>query len=187
MSEFGAVTAGTVIGGASGKAVSDGINTIFGKVNQQTVKAAGKETDAKKAVAAKKDLPALTVSPPVAHDVDTGVPGPPPLVGHSFPRQEPALPVATNFVPDVPFSPATMTDALPAQPIPPPPVMTPEALQQVTVGMSRAEVLKRGDPSSRVAMFEGGHMVETFSYRANGQRFGAVRVQDGAVASIVTQ
>ena len=65
--------------------------------------------------------------------------------------------------------------------------MTPESLKQVTVGMSRADVLKLGDPSSRVAMFEGGHMVETFSYRVDGRRFGIVRVQDGAVAKIDAQ
>jgi hypothetical protein len=52
--------------------------------------------------------------------------------------------------------------------------------------MTRAEVLKLGDPSSRIAMFEDGHMTETFSYRAGGQRFGRLQLQDGAVVKIDT-
>jgi hypothetical protein len=189
MTDFGAATAGAVVGGASGKSVSDGLTAIFGKVDQQTVKAAGKETSTKsdgaksdRDTAVKKDAPALTVSPGVARDVDTGVPPPPPV--RPIARQEPTLPVAANFVTPPPFAPSTMADALPLAPIPPPPTMTPESLKQVSVGMSRADVLKLGDPSSRIAMFEGGHMVETFSYRAEGQRFGIVRLQDGAVAKI---
>jgi hypothetical protein len=178
MTEFGAVAAGSAVGGAGGKSASDGINNIFGKVNQQTVKAAGKE------VPAKKEAAALTVAPGVARDVDTIVPAPPGGAPRSTARQAPAIPVAANIGGPMPFSASTMADALPSQPIPPPPTMTPESLKQVTVGMSRADVLKLGDPSSRIAMFEDGHMVETFSYRADGQRFGVVKVQDGAVAKI---
>jgi hypothetical protein len=178
MTEFGAAAAGSAVTGTSGASVGDGIANIFGKVNQQTANAAGR------AVTAKKEEPALMVTPGTARNVDTGVPEPPPPAGHSMVRQEPALPVAANFTIPVPFPLSAMADALPLQPIPPPPTMTPESLKQVTVGMSRAEVLRLGDPASRIAMFEGGHMVETFSYRADGQRFGSVRVQDGAVAKV---
>ncbi|HEV2201532.1 MAG TPA: hypothetical protein VGR73_17060 [Bryobacteraceae bacterium] len=188
MTEFGAVAAGSTVGGAGGKAVSDGINNIFGKVGQQTVKAAGKESPAPKE---SKETPALTVAPGVPRDVDTGVPAPPPEAGHPAVRKAPAAPptldAAANTVVPVPFSAATIADAMPAQPIPPPPTMTPEALKQVTSGMSRADVLKLGDPASKLAMFEDGHYVETFSYRADGQRFGRVRLQDGAVVTIETQ
>lgn len=184
MTEFGAAAAGSALGGANGKSVNDGISNIFGKLNQQTAKAAGKET------APKKDAPAPVVAkdvtPSVTRDIDTGVPPPPPLA-HSGARQESTLPVAANFVTPVPFAPSTMAEALPLVPIPPPPTMTPESLKQVSLGMSRTDVLKLGDPSSRIAMFEGGHMVETFSYRADGQRFGIVRLQDGAVAKIDAQ
>jgi len=178
MTEFGAAAASSAVSGTSGTSVSDGIANIFGKVNQQAANAAGKRT------AANKEEPALTAAPGVARNVDKGVPEPPPPTGHSTARQEPALPVAANFTIPVPFPLSTMADALPLQPIPPPPTMTPESLKQVTVGMSRAEELRLGDPSSRIAMFEGGHMVETFSYRTDGQRFGSVRVQDGAVAKV---
>jgi hypothetical protein len=79
-----------------------------------------------------------------------------------------------------------MADALPLNPIVPPPTMTPESFKQVTVGMPRAEVLKLGDPASRIQMFEDGHLIETLSYRAGGQRFGRLRLEDGAVAKIET-
>jgi hypothetical protein len=189
MTEFGAAVAGSTVGGAAGKSVSDGITSIFGKVNQQTVKAAGKDTAKEttaKGITANKDAPVLSLAPSVARDVDTGVPPPPPPL-HSMARPAASLPVAANLWAPVPFAPSTMADALPLAPIPPPPTMTPDSLQKVTVGMSRAEVLKLGDPSSRVAMFEDGHMVETFSYRADGQRFGMVRMQDGAVAKVDVQ
>ena len=85
-----------------------------------------------------------------------------------------------------PFAPLTMADALPAKPIAPPPTMTPETFTQLTVEMPRAAVLILGEPASRIAMFEDGHMIETFSYRASGQRFGRLQLQDGAVAKIET-
>src|ERR1700722_3157158 len=44
LTEFGAVAAGSTLGGAGGKPVSNGISAIFGKVDHQTAKAAGKET-----------------------------------------------------------------------------------------------------------------------------------------------
>ena len=43
MTEFGAAAAGSAVGAGGGKAVSTGIDAIFGKLNDQTVKAAGKE------------------------------------------------------------------------------------------------------------------------------------------------
>jgi hypothetical protein len=186
MTEFGAAAAGSTVGGAGGKTVSEGINNIFGKVGQQTVKAAGKESAAPKESAPKesKESPALTLAPGVPYG-DTIVP-PPPEIRRPAP-QTASAPVATSLAIPVPFSPSTLADAMPAQPIPPPPTMTPEALKQVTAGMSRADVLKLGDPSSKLAMFEGGHYIETFSYRADGQRFGRVRFQDGAVVTIEAQ
>lgn len=177
MTEFGAATAGSVVGGASGKSVSDGINSIFGKLNQQTVRAAGTDP------APKKETSALTVAPGVARDVDTMVPAPP-SAGHAKAKPAPALPIATKFDPPVPFAPASLADALPSPPLPPPPSMTPESLKRVTIGMHRAELLRLGDPSSRVSMFDDGHLVETFSYRADGQRFGRIEVQDGIVAKV---
>lgn len=177
MTEFGAAAAGGTVGGASGKAVSTGISTIFGKVNEQTVKAAGKE----------KEAPSPKPAPPggaargSAGSVDTFVPPPPPSAAT---RRVVAVGAAENIPQHVPFAPFTVADALPATPIPPPPTMTPESFKQVSMGMSRADVLKLGDPASRLAMFDDGHMMETFSYRAAGERFGRLQLQDGAVVKI---
>ena len=109
------------------------------------------------------------------------MPPPPPIAGHARGIEAPQV-----IAQQVTFAPPTLADALPPTPIAPPPTMTPEKLQQVTVGMPRADVLKFGEPSSRIAMFEDGHMIETFSYRADGERFGRLQLQDGAVAKIDT-
>ena len=191
MTEFGAAAAGSTVGGASGKAVSDGISGIFGKVNQQAANAAGKGStkEAKEPPKEAKQAPALPAAPGVARDVDAGVPPPPPETGRSAARTSadgpPALNAGANAA--APFPTSTLADAMPAQPIPPPPAMTPEGLKQVVTGMSRADLLKLGDPSAKIAMFDGGHYVETFSYWASGQRFGRVRLEDGAVVTIEGQ
>ena len=178
-------------------------------MNDQTVKAAGKETE-KDGKAKDKEAPVIKPAPTaltaphiagnvapsgytgspgpapsggrsagarsVASNVDTSVPPPPPLPVTAPARKVAAEPSALYNPWDAPFALFTMADALPANPLPPPPTMTPESFRQVSAGMTRAEVLKLGDPSSRIAMFEDGHMVETFSYRAGGQRFGAAAI-----------
>lgn len=222
MTEFGAAAAGGAVGAASGKAVSNGIDAVFGKLNDQTVKAAGKEeaktkAEAKPDATSKPDVkpaakqtastsaPATvsTGAPAVANpfapssrassrsaakhvaatrvrsDADDSVPPPPPIAGHERSLEPPRITAQQTA-----FAPLTLADALPAQPIAPPPAMTPEKLQRVTLGMRRADVLKFGEPSSRIQMFEDEHMVEIFSYRADGERFGRLRLEDGAVAKI---
>ena len=74
LTEFGAVTAGSAVGGASGKSVSNGINAIFGKVDRQTAKAAAKETKIDKEPQAE----ALKVAPGAPAADPGGVPLPPP-------------------------------------------------------------------------------------------------------------
>jgi hypothetical protein len=221
LTEFGGAAAGGAVGAASGKAVSNGIDAVFGKLNDQTVKAAGKEEGKPKAEVKPDAAPKPDVKPaakqtastsapsPVsaggsgvnpfaassrasgrtaakhvaaAHvrsDPDDSVPPPPPIAGHGRNLEPPRVTAQ-----QIAFAPLTLADALPAQPIAPPPAMTPEKLQQVTVGMRRADVLKLGEPSSRIQMFEDEHMVEIFSYRADGERFGRLRLEDGAVAKI---
>src|SRR6266853_1870576 len=71
LTEFGAVSAGSTVGGASGKSVSNGITAIFGKVNEQTTKAAGKKEESAP--------PALKLGPGLPKEDAGGVPLPPPL------------------------------------------------------------------------------------------------------------
>ena len=186
MTDFGAAAAVGTVGGANGKVVSDGVSAIAGKVNEHTVKAADKDKEKDKETPAAKQAPAAALTGNAAHTADTSVPAPP--SGRAPARKAAAGPVALdtllNNAPQVPFAPFTLADALPAKPLSPPPVMTPESFRHVSMGMRRADVLKLGDPSSRVAMFDDGHMVETFSYRAAGERFGRLQLQDGTVVKI---
>jgi hypothetical protein len=174
MTEFGAAAAGGSIGAAGGRSLSNGISSIFGKVDQQMGKAA------------KADAPAMTVAPGVPKD--GGVPLPPAPVGVPVSR----TPVRRQAEPaqaavQVPFPVGVLSDALPAQPPPPPPTMSPEDFKNLTTGMSRADVLKLGIPSSRITTFEDGHLVESYSYRENHQRFGGLKLTDGVVSSVQAQ
>ncbi len=181
LTEFGAAAAGSTVGAASGRAVSTGIDHIFGRVGGALNQAAGDKKDAK----ATKNDPALKVAPGVpkpaaeAEAPDTsGVPAP----LDDRPSRTPVrkAPVATQAQIEVPVAPAT-------PPPPPPPTMTPDDLKQVTPGMARADVLKLGVPASKITSFEDGHLSEVYSYRANGERFGTVKLQDGSVASVQGQ
>ena len=172
LTEFGAVTAGSTVGGASGKAVSNGINAIFGKVDQQTAKAA--VTPTKKEV---PEPPPFKVSEGVPSDDTGGVPLPP-----SPHKRAAASPVAHYVLPQEITRIRSLSDVAPV--LPPPPEMSPEELHKIATGTSRNDVLRLGIPASKITMFDDGPLVELYSYRQNGQRFGTLRLTDGAVSSI---
>ena len=176
LTEFGAVAAGSTVGGASGKSVSNGISAIFGKVDQQTAKTAAKETKPEK----EPQVDALKVTPAAPQADPGGVPLPPPPPGK---RTAPApLPVAQFIAPKEATRFSSLADVAPA--FPPPPVMSPENLRSVSTGMTREDVLKFGPPSSKITMFEDGHVVEQYSYHQNGQKFGGLKLTDGVVSSV---
>ena len=62
--------------------------------------------------------------------------------------------------------------------------VTPEDLKTLASGTARAEVLKLGAPSSRITMFDDGHLVEIYRYQAHDTTFGVVRLSDGSVSSV---
>jgi hypothetical protein len=173
MTEVGASAAGSAIGGAAGKKVSDGITSIFGKVDKTAAKAAKTPEDNSKAA------PLLEVGPGAPKVSGGGgagaesVPPPPPAAGHraSVPR---------------PAAPEPLPEIVPPPPPPPPPApqVTAEDLKKVTSGTSREELLKLGSPASRIMMSDDGHVLETFSYASKDTSFGRVRLTDGAVSSI---
>jgi len=176
LTEFGAVAAGSTVGGASGKSVSNGITAIFGKADQQTAKAAAKETKREK----EPEAEALKVAPGVSAADPGGVPLPPSPPGK---RTAPApVRVAQYVVPQEVARISSWADVAPT--LPPPPVMSPEDLHSVSTGMTRADVLKFGAPSSKITMFEDGHVVEQYSYHQNGQKFGGLKLTDGVVSSV---
>lgn len=172
LTEFGAVTAGSTVGGASGKAVSNGINAIFEKVDQQTARAA--VTASKKGV---PEPPPFKVSRGVPADETGGVPPPP------APRKGAAAsPVAQYTLPQEITRIRSLTDVAPS--LPPPPEMSLEEFRKISTGATRNDVLRLGVPASKITMFDEGHLVEIYSYRQNGQKFGSLRLTDGAVSSV---
>jgi hypothetical protein len=173
MTEVGAAAAGGSIAGASGKKVSEGLTAVLGKVSERTVKAAGRE---EKTTAG----PALTLGPGVPKGDTGGVPLPPPPSGHRAVAVQPPLPPFA--LPQEIFQTPTLASVGPA--LPPPPEMSPQELKTVGIGMSRADLLKFGAPASKITTFEDGHVSETYSYRQQGQKFGTIRLTDGAVASV---
>jgi hypothetical protein len=174
LTEFGAVAAGSTVGGASGKSVSNGIDAIFGKVDQQTAKAASVKPPAKDV----PEPPAIKVVQAGPSDDNGGVPLPP------APHKRPAsfVPVAQYSLPQEITRIRSLSDVAPT--LPPPPEMSPEEFQKITTGTPRADVLRLGMPASKITMFDDGHLLEVYSYRQNGQKFGTLRLTDGAVSSV---
>jgi hypothetical protein len=57
-------------------------------------------------------------------------------------------------------------------------------LKRVASGMSREELLKLGQPMSRIMMSDDGHLLETFSYADKDTSLGRVLLTDGVVSSV---
>jgi len=171
-----AAAAGGIVGGASGKQVSDGVTGIFGKVAKQTTQAAGDSKAKPVAVmpaAAPAAAPILEIGPGVPKS--GGVPLPP-AVPHKVALAKPAPPPAPE--------PVAIPEPVP--PPPPPPEMTSDDLRKVAAGMNREDLLKLGAPGSRIAMSDDGHLQETFHYYAHGgdSMIGTVRLVDGSVSTV---
>lgn len=219
MTEAGAAIAGGAVGSAAGKSVSNGVSTIFDKVSKQTSGAAadtkkkaakapapdvpggalieagpGLPQGASPSSAAAPSKPArkpkpkapaeeAAVAPPPRGD---DVPPPPALPGRPSIAAKPApAPVLSAAAPvrPVPVAP----------PPPPPPVVIPpvtlEDLQKIAPGMARRDVLRIGQPASRITMFEDGGLLEIYSYRTRDPQFGdrtigTVRLNDGTVSGV---
>jgi hypothetical protein len=57
-------------------------------------------------------------------------------------------------------------------------------LAQIERGMPRETLLALGSPSSKMTLFEEGHLVEVYHYRNQNVASGTVRLRDGAVVTI---
>lgn len=69
------------------------------------------------------------------------------------------------------------------------PPLPPEApvnvdLGQIERGMARETLLALGKPTSKITLYEEGHMVEVYQYRNQTVASGTVRLRDGAVATV---
>lgn len=168
MLESAAAAAGGSAGGAAGKKVSEGITKIFNKVDQTAGKSADEVRDSG------SSAPLLEVGPGVPKRDGSAVPPPPPV--HHAAVHRPAAPAP---------APAPAVEApIPVPPPPPPPEVTAADLKQIAIGMRREDVLKLGEPSSRITMFEDDHLTEVFHYVSKDTNLGVVRLTDGAVSSV---
>src|SRR3984957_5186404 len=120
MTEVGASAAGSAIGSAAGKKVSDGITAIFGKVDKTTKKAAAKPATAEDNSKGEPLLEVGTGMPRVS--VGESVPPPPPPAGHRASVRPVAEPPLPEIAPP------------PPPPPPPPPQVTTDDLKRVGNG-----------------------------------------------------
>jgi hypothetical protein len=179
MLETSAAAAGGSVGGVAGKKVSDGLTKIFEKMDKTAGKAAktGETKKGANSAAVDASTPLLEVGPGVpkgsaAKGDNSNVPPPPPVKRASVPKlAAPERPVVVA-VPVV-------------VPPPPPPDVTADDLKTLASGMQRAEVLKLGAPSSRITMFEEGHLLEIYRYQAKDTMLGVVRLTDGSVSNVL--
>jgi len=176
--EHSAAAAGGAVGGVAGKKVSDGLTSIFEKVDKQAAKAAGeKAAKARRANEPVFDVgpgvPHASASPTSARSYNPNVPPPPPAA-----RRRHAAPVAeaAEIAPPEPV-------VAPVPP-PPPPVATAADLKNIKVGERRDAVVKLGFPAIHITMYDNGHLLESYRYITASSDVGVVRLTDGAVSSI---
>jgi hypothetical protein len=168
--EHSAAAAGGSVGGVAGKKVSDGLTSIFEKVDKHAQKAAKAATSTTPAVSGE---PLLEVGPGVPKQRASVPPPPPPLHHATTVRKAPApLPLARVPVPML------------SPEVEPAPQVTSAELRGVTAGMRRADVLKLGQPAARITMYDDGHLVEIYRYLNRDADLGAVRLTDGSVSSV---
>jgi hypothetical protein len=178
ITDAAAMVAGSSVGAGAGKKVGEGISSVFNKVDATAAKAAKVEKVASvEKIAAKPSQKAadggavLLVGPGGVVKDHSLVPPPPPKKVAVVPPPPPAAPP----------TPAVLT---PVFVPPPPPQATAEVLRTVASGTPRDEVLKLGAPSSRVTMFDEGHLVEIYRYQSRDTTFGVVRLSDGSVSNV---
>ena len=172
--EHAGAAAGGSVGGVAGKKVSDGLTAIFGKVDQQTKKAAKTGVTPSASAPVNPNEPVMEIGPGVPKQRASVPPPPPPVHHQAMVRKQPQVPLPVRAV------------ALPApraEVEKTPPVST-SALREVTTGMKRNDVLKLGMPSARVTMYDDGHLFEIYRYVDGELSLGAVRLTDGAVSSV---
>jgi hypothetical protein len=175
MTEVGGAAAGGAIGSAAGKKVSEGITSIFGKVDATTKKAAKPEDNSKKdpLLEVGESTPKIGASAGAGTVAGGGdVPPPPPPAGYHRPAKPAAPEVMAEILPP------------PAPAPPPPPQVTSGDLRKVAEGMRRDDLLRLGAPGSRITMEDDGHLLETYSYYEKDTAIGRVKLTDGSVSKV---
>ena len=180
-----AVVAGSSVGVGAGKTVGQGITAALDSANGATAKAAKTQK-----VASVERPPAAKPAQRAGDGDGSGgstvlKTGPGGVVkDHSLVPPPPAKKVAVVPPPPPIAPPGPAVLVTPVIVLPPPPQVTPEDLKTLARGSSKEEVLKLGVPSSRITMFDDGHLVEIFRYQAHDMTFGSVHLSDGSVSSV---
>ncbi len=189
------VIAGSSVGVGAGKQIGQGVAAALNSANGVTAKAAKTE----KVASAEKPAAVSPAAKPTQRAGDSGgsggsggssggtvlKTGPGGVVkDHSLVPPPPVKKVAVVPPPPPIAPPIPAALATPILVLPPPPQATPADLKTLASGSSREEVLKLGMPSSRITMFDDGHLVEIFRYQTRETTFGVVRLSDGSVSSV---
>ena len=175
MTEVSGAAAGGAIGSAAGKKVSEGISSIFGKIDATTKKAAKPEDNSKKEplLDVGEGTPKIGASGSAGTIAGGGdVPPPPPPAGYHRPAKPAAPEVMAEILPP------------PPPPPPPPPQVTSGDLRKVAEGMRRDDLLKLGAPGSKITMEDDGHLIESYSYYEKDNTIGRVKLTDGSVSKV---
>lgn len=154
------------IGSSAGRRISEQINSSLrqGTRGFGTAGAAGK---AGKAGGANAGVAKAAPAPPPP-------PPPPPPLHRAVPSSNKTTAPAWMIGP---------TRAFIGPPAPPEPPVNVD-LAQVEPGMARETLLALGKPTTKMTLFEDGHMVEVYQYRNQTVASGTVRLRDGAVATV---
>lgn len=184
--EYSGAAAGGAVGGVAGKKVSDGVTSIFNKLDKAAGKAAGTEKHGDKGKAASGPL--MEVGPGVPH---THAAAPAPAAAAparaeagSVPPPPPVRGVARRRPSRAPLPAPAAEPVMAAPPPPPPPMATSADLRTIVIGARRVDVLALGAPAARITMFDDGHLIEIYRYMSRDGDIGVVRLYNGTVSSI---
>ena len=187
LTDAAGIVAGGSVGVGAGKKVSEGITSVLQNVNTATGKAA-KTAPAKAEAEERIEKPKAAGKP--AEKVSDGGSGavlqttPGGVVkDHSLVPPPPPKKVAVVPPPPPPVV-AAPAIAPPVLNLPPPRQVTQDDLRTLASGTPRSDLLRLGEPASRITMYDDGHLLEIFRYQARDTTLGVVRLSDGTVASV---
>jgi hypothetical protein len=168
MVEHSAAAAVGTAGSVGGKAISNGLDKVFGRVAAVTSAAEKTETGAsvKPPDSAQPAEAAPSASAPAANSRRT-----------RGTRRKTAAGTASE--------PAARSVAARKYVAPPRVLATPEEFAKLTTGAPKSEVVQRlGRASYKINVPEEGHLTEILSYSNHGVAVGTVRVVDGVVSEL---
>jgi hypothetical protein len=186
------VVAGGSVGVGAGKKVSEGVTNVMRNVGATTASAGKKNNDGIVTTGPAKPVTAKAPSADSGPGAGGGAGGGGAVVqtgpggvvkDHSLVPPPPPVRRAAVVPPPPPIAPAPAVFK-PVVVLPPPRMATRDDLKTLANGTAREDVLKLGAPSSRITMFDDGHLLEIYRYQAGDATFGIVRLSDGSVSNI---